>query len=121
MLSMNRAEILGNIIEPPRFHETAAGHAVANLNVATNSFRRADDGRLIETGKELHRVTIYDDRTARLCRDAAMAGDLVLIIGQLHTRKFVDSRGIERASTEIAVTQEPGHLFMIATRRGDIE
>jgi len=77
---------------------TESGSRVVNLRVATNEYRKGEDGERTEI-TDWHRVVVFG-RLAELCADLAK-GRLILVEGKPKTRKFTDREGQERESHEV--------------------
>ena len=77
---------------------TESGSRVVNLRLATNEYRKGEDGERTEI-TDWHRVVVFG-RLAELCADLAK-GRLILVEGKPKTRKFTDREGQERESHEV--------------------
>ena len=100
MASVNRAIILGNLTRDPEFRTFASGDGVANMSIATNEkWKDKQTGELKES-TEFHRVVCLG-RLAEIADQYLRKGSQVYIEGSIHTRKWTDSNGVEKYSTEI--------------------
>ena len=96
---MNRVFICGNLGQDPELRTTSGSTAVVNLRVATNERRKGRDGEWTDH-TEWHRVVAFG-RQAESCGQHLTKGRKVLIEGRIQTRKWQDTDGNDRYSTEI--------------------
>ncbi|MHB8509718.1 MAG: single-stranded DNA-binding protein [Candidatus Dormibacteria bacterium] len=79
-----------------RFSES--GSRVVNLRVATNEYRKGEDGEKTEI-TDWHRVVVFG-RLAGLCADLTK-GRLIMVEGKPKNRRFTDREGQERESHQV--------------------
>lgn len=97
----NHVSLIGHLgRDPEQAMIAGTGVAVATLNVATNYYykNKTTGGR--QTGTDWHRVVFFD-KPAENAIDLMKKGSHVAITGRLRTRKWTDSKGVERWTTEI--------------------
>ncbi|MGR6981246.1 single-stranded DNA-binding protein [Testudinibacter sp. P27/CKL/0425] len=100
MAGVNKVIIVGNLGQAIDFKTLPNGDGVATLSVATSeSWQDKRTGEKRES-TEWHRVVLYR-RLAEIARDYLVKGAKVYVEGKLKTRKWTDSTGIERYTTEI--------------------
>lgn len=96
---LNRAQIIGRLGKPVEVKYSQAGTAVASLTVATDESYTDKNGQR-QSVTEWHRVVVYG-KTAENCGQFLDKGSLVFVEGKLRTRKWQDSAGQQRFTTEI--------------------
>ncbi len=96
---VNRVTLVGHLGADPEIRSTNSGIAVGNLRLAT-SHRVKDGAGDYREETEWHRVTCFG-RTAEVMGQYARKGKQLHIEGRIHTRKWQDSEGNDRYSTEI--------------------
>lgn len=79
----------------------SSGTPVVNFTVATNRKFKNKDGNVLEDA-EYHRCVAYG-KGAEVLGKYLNKGKRIYIEGRLRTRKWQDSEGVERFSTEIIV------------------
>lgn len=99
-MSLNRAQVMGHLGADPETRYMPSGAAVTNLSIATT-----DKWKDKETGEqkertEWHRVSFFG-RKAEVIAEYFGKGDLIYVEGQIQTRKWQDSDGNDRYTTEI--------------------
>lgn len=99
-MSLNRAEIIGNIGAEPNIKEFSDGGIVCNVTIATTEKGfMTKDGRKVEERTEWHNVT-FRGGLAKVVGKYAHKGDKVYVSGKLKTRQY-DKDGQTRYMTEI--------------------
>lgn len=101
-LDLNRVTIIGRCasdLDVKKIETT--GTSVVNFTVATNRKYKNKDGNLLEEA-EYHRCVAYGN-SADVLGKYLIKGKKVYVEGRLKTRKWQDSNGNDRYSTEIIV------------------
>ena len=99
-MSLNRAQVMGNLGADPETRYMPSGEAVTNLSIATT-----DKWKDKQTGEpkektEWHRVSFFG-RRAEVIAEYFRKGDQIYVEGQIQTRKWQDNDGNDRYTTEI--------------------
>lgn len=98
-MSLNRAQIIGNLGKDPEVRVTGTGKSVANFSVATSA-RWTDAGGQVQEKTEFHQVVVWG-KLAEICAQYLKKGSKVYIDGRLQTRDWQGEDGIKRYRTEI--------------------
>ncbi len=98
-MSLNRAQIIGNLGKDPEVRTTSTGKSVANFSVATSS-RWTDAGGQVQEKTEFHQVVVWG-KLAEICAQYLKKGSKVYIEGRLQTRDWQGEDGVKRYRTEI--------------------
>ena len=96
---LNKTMLIGNLGADVEARETKNEVAVANFRVATTERWKDSQGKQQEA-TEWHRIVAFG-RLAEICGEYLVKGSRVYIEGRLQTRKWEDSDGIARFTTEI--------------------
>ncbi|HJP69526.1 MAG TPA: single-stranded DNA-binding protein [Sphingomicrobium sp.] len=100
MASLNKVLIIGNLVADVETRYLPSGDAVSNIRVATNEkYKDKATGEWKESA-EYHRVAFFG-RLAEIVSEYLKKGSAVYIEGKLRTRKWQDSNGQDKYSTEI--------------------
>ena len=108
-----------------RVGKKASGHTVSqtpftNFSLATTkSFKDKQSGEWKEA-TEWHQLVSFN-QCAQHIAEKIEAGDLLLVKGELRTRKWQDAAGIDRYTTEIVVSDFPRKLPRFFTQIGQPE
>lgn len=94
----------------------STGTPVVNFTVATNRKFKNKDGNMMEDA-EYHRCVAYG-KGAEVLGKYLVKGKRVYVEGRLRTRKWQDSEGAERFSTEIIVDS---FIFLDSKGEGELD
>jgi single-strand DNA-binding protein len=114
--SVNKVILIGNLGADPEVRHAQDGRAICNIRVATtDSWRDKQSGERREK-TEWHSVVIFSEQLAKVAQQYLKKGAKVYIEGQLQTRKWQDSSGNDRYTTEIVLQNYAGQLTMLDGR-----
>ena len=97
-MSLNKAQLIGNLGADPEIRHTQGGTAVCELRIATTERRKTGDEWKEHT--EWHRVVVWAKR-AENCSKYLSKGSKVYVEGRMTTRSWDDKDGNKRYTTEI--------------------
>ena len=100
MAGVNKVIIVGHLGNDPEIRTMPNGDAVANISVATSESWTDKNTGEKKTQTEWHRIVLYR-RLAEIAGQYLTKGSQVYIEGRLKTRKWQDSNGQDRYTTEI--------------------
>ena len=115
---VNKVIIVGTLGNDPEVKYSASGSAIANLSVATSEQRKDKQTGEKKEQTEWHRIVIFG-KLAEVAGEYLRKGSQVYIEGQLRTRKWTDSNGVDRYTTEIVIPQMGGVMQMLGGKRDD--
>jgi single-strand DNA-binding protein len=98
-MSLNRAQIIGNLTRDPELRNTTNGQSVTNFSVATSSQWTDVNGQKQER-TEYHSVVAWG-KLAEICNQYLGKGRKVFVEGRLQTRDWETPDGQKRQRTEI--------------------
>jgi single-strand DNA-binding protein len=99
---VNKVTLMGYLGQDPEVRYSAGGDAIASMSLATSeSWKDKNTGQRQER-TEWHRCVAFK-RLAEIVGEYAQKGALVYCEGKLVTRKWVDSGGIDRYTTEVVL------------------
>lgn len=98
-MSLNQAQIIGNLTKEPDVRQTPNGSTVATFTVATNYTWKDANGQKQEKA-EFHNVVAWG-KLAEICQNYLNKGQKVYIQGRLQTRDWEAEDGSRRYKTEI--------------------
>lgn len=99
---MNKVILIGNIGNAPEMRNTQSGTNVTNLRLATHETRKKNGQRVEYT--EWHRLVFFG-ALADIISKWVSKGDKLAIEGRLETRKWEDTEGNARYTTEVVVKE----------------
>jgi single-strand DNA-binding protein len=101
---INKVILVGNLGKDPEVRYMPNGNAVANITLATSeSWKDKQTGETQEK-TEWHRVVLFR-RLGEIAGEYLKKGSQVYIEGKLQTRKWQDSSGNDRYTTEIVANE----------------
>lgn len=115
---VNKVIIVGTLGNDPEVKYSASGSAIANLSVATSEHWKDKQTGEKKEQTEWHRVVIFG-KLAEVAGEYLRKGSQVYIEGQLRTRKWTDSNGVDKYTTEIVIPQMGGVMQMLGGKRDD--
>lgn len=102
MRALNQVQLIGRLGADPEVRYTGNGDAVCTLSVATNEQWTDKQTGEVKEQTEWHRCVLWR-RLAELAGQYLSKGSRVYVAGQLKTRKWQDSSGADRYTTEVQV------------------
>lgn len=112
-MSFNQVMLIGNLGGDPEIKGFADGGRIASFSVATSeSWKDKASGERKER-TEWHRVTVQPDGLVGVVERYLRKGSKVHIVGQLRTRKWTGTDGVERYATEVVIGGLHGQLTML--------
>lgn len=100
MAGVNRVIIIGHLGNDPEIRTMPTGELVANITVATSESWTDKNSGEKKTQTEWHSIVFYR-RQAEVAGEYLRKGSKVYVEGRLRTRKWQDSNGQDRYTTEI--------------------
>jgi single-strand DNA-binding protein len=104
MSSVNKAILIGNAGRDTEVRHLASGMAVANVSIATSSYRKdKQSGERVEE-TQWHRVTFYD-KLAEIAGEYVKKGTKIYVEGTIKYGTYTDKDGVEKNTTDIIANQ----------------
>jgi single-strand DNA-binding protein len=117
MAGVNKVILVGNLGADPEARSLNNGGEVVNLRVATSEQWKDKDGNRQER-TEWHQVVIFNENLGRVAKSYLRKGSKVYLEGQLQTRKWTDSQGNDKYTTEVVLQRFRGELVLLDSRDG---
>lgn len=112
-MSLNRAQLIGNLTKDPEVRQTPNGNTVASFTVATNHTWKDQSGNRQEKA-EFHNIVAWG-KLAEICQSYLQKGKKVFIEGRIQTRDWEGDDGIKRYKTEIIAD----NMIMLSNKSDD--
>lgn len=111
--SVNKVILVGNLGQDPEIRYTQDSRPIANLSIATSeSWKDKTTGERREK-TEWHRVVIFNEGLAKIAEQYLKKGAKVYVEGQMATRKWTDSAGADKWTTEVVLQGFGASLQML--------
>lgn len=98
---VNKVILIGRLTADPEVRATNDGTRVTNLRLATNSYRKEEDGSRKEY-TDFHSLVLFG-RSAEIAAEYLRKGKLIYADGKLRTSSWEDREGKKRRTTEVVV------------------
>ena len=99
----NHCSFIGRLGKDPETHYTQAGDAVCNFSVAVDESYKGKDGQKVDKTEWVNCVAWR--KLGEICGQYLTKGSLVAVSGKMQTRKWQDSNGQDRYTTEILLDE----------------
>lgn len=117
--SVNKVILIGHLGHEPDIRTTQYGDKVASFSLATSeSWTDKNSGERHEK-TEWHRNVIYNEALVKLAEQYLDRGSKIYLEGQLQTRKWQDSSGIDRYTIEIVLQKYRGVLKLLGSKENN--
>ncbi len=113
MASLNQVSLIGNLGQDPEIKSFQNGGRVANLRIATSEKWTDKNTGEKKERTEWHTVAITGDGLVGVAERFLRKGSKVFVQGKLQTRKWQDSSGADRYSTEVVLSGPGAVLTML--------
>jgi len=102
--SVNKAIVIGNLVDKPELKYMPSGQALAEMRVATNE-TYTDKNKQKQERTEFHRIVVWG-KSAENCAQYLDKGKMVYVEGRIQTRTWDDKKtGEKRYRTEIVADE----------------
>ena len=111
--SINKVILVGNVGNDPELKTFQSGDKVINFSIATSESWRDKESGEQKSITEWHKVAIFNTALVDIADRFVKKGVKVYIEGHLQTRKWQDSSGTDRYTTEIVLQKYRGELVIL--------
>ena len=111
--SLNKVMLIGNLGADPEIRSFQNGGKVANLRIATSETWKDRNTGERQERTEWHNVAIFSEGLVGVVERYLRKGSKVYIEGSLQTRKWQDSSGQDKYTTEVVLRGMNGTLTML--------
>ena len=102
-MSINKVILVGNLGQDPEIRSTQDGREIANFSIATSESWKDKNTGERKDKTEWHRVVIFSQGLVGIAKSYLKKGTKIYLEGSLQTRKWTDSQGVEKYTTEIVL------------------
>ena len=111
--SINKVILIGNVGNDPEIKSFQSGDRVVNFSLATTENWKDKQTGEQKSITEWHKISIFNTGLISIAEKLLKKGMKIYIEGQLQTRKWQDSSGTDKYSTEIVLKQYRGELVLL--------
>ena len=113
MSSVNKVILIGNVGKDPEAKSFSNGGRVVNFSIATSEVWKDKASGERKEKTEWHTVAIFNEKLGEIAEKYLKKGSKVYIEGALQTRKWQDSNGQDRYTTEIVLPKFGGAIALL--------
>lgn len=110
---LNKVILIGNVGRGADIRTTPDGLRICTLSVATSESWKDKVTGEKKQKTEWHRVVVINDWIIDTIDQYVRTGSRVYVEGQLNTRKWKDSSGNEKYTTEITISRYKGEFLLL--------
>lgn len=110
MSSYNKVILVGRVGKDPEIKVFDSGGFIANFSLATSEYWKDKSTGEKKERTEWHRICVKNATLADWVSKNVKKGDLLMLEGQLETRKYQDKQGRDSYTTEIVLRPYSGEL-----------
>ncbi|MAJ24559.1 MAG: single-stranded DNA-binding protein [Rickettsiales bacterium] len=111
--SINKVILVGNVGNDPEQKTFQSGDKVINFSIATSESWKDKESGEQKSITEWHKIAIFNTALVDIADKFVRKGMKVYIEGQLQTRKWQDSSGTDRYTTEVVLQKYRGELVLL--------
>jgi len=115
-MSVNKVILVGNVGQDPEIKNMQDGKEIATFSLATSESWKDKNSGEKRDKTEWHRIVIFSQGLVGIVKNYVKKGTKLYIEGQLQTRKWSDSNGVEKYTTEIVLQQFNSSLQILDSR-----
>lgn len=116
--SVNEAILLGNVGQTPDVKTSQDGKKIVTFSLATSDKWTDKTTGEKKEATEWHRVVVFNQALAGVCEKFVRKGTKLFVKGNIKTRKYTGTDGVERYVTEIVLSAYDGEIVLL-DGRGD--
>ena len=117
--SLNKVFLIGNLGADPEVRQAQSGREIVTFSMATSESWKDKQTGERKDRTQWHRIVIFNEGLGKIAQNLLKKGTKVYIEGQLQTRKYNDSSGQEKWTTEVVLQGYKGELTVLDRKRQD--
>lgn len=116
--SINKVIVLGNLGNDPEVKMSQDGSKILTFSLATSEGWVDKKTGERKERTEWHRVVVFNEKLAEIGEKYLFKGTKVYLEGQLQTRQWKDSNGVDKFTTEIVLSRFRGEMVLLDRASG---
>ena len=118
-MSVNKVILIGNVGKDPEIRTMNNGNEVALFSLATSDYWKDKNTGEKKDKTEWHRIVVYSQGLVSIVKNYVKKGSKLYLSGSIQTRKWVDSQGVDRHSTEIVLQGFTAELQILDSKNSN--
>ena len=112
---LNHCTFIGNLGADPDIKEMKSGEKLCNLSLGCTERYKDKQGQQ-QSVTEWVKVTIFNPHLVKVAENYLSKGSKIYIGGAMKTRKWTDSSGVDKYTTEIVLQRFNGELKLLDSK-----
>ena len=114
--SVNKVILLGNLGRDPEIRSMQSGSKMATFSMATSKRWRDKNTQEQRDKTSWHNIVVFGDGLVDIVEKYVKKGSKIFLEGELQTRKWQDSDGNDRYTTEVVLQGFNSNLTLLDSR-----
>ena len=114
--SVNKVILLGNLGRDPEIRSTQSGSKMATFSMATSKRWRDKSTQEQRDKTSWHNIVVFGEGLVDIVEKYVKKGSRIFLEGELQTRKWQDSDGNDRYTTEVVLQGFNSNLTLLDSR-----
>lgn len=119
--SLNKVMLIGNVGKEPDIRSTNDGKEIASFSLATTETWKDKASGERKDKTEWHKIVVFNEALVNVIKNYVHKGSKLYVEGSMQTRKWIDSSGSEKYTTEVILQNYNGVLTMLDNNRSSGE
>jgi len=116
MGSVNKVILLGNLGRDPEIRSTQSGSKMATFSIATSKRWKDKNTQEQRDKTSWHNIVVFGDGLVDIVEKYVKKGSKIFLEGELQTRKWQDTDGNDRYTTEVVLQGFNSNLTLLDSR-----
>ena len=117
--SVNKVILLGNLGADPEIRAMQSGNKVASFSLATSKRWKDKSTQEQKEKTSWHNIVVFGDGLVNIIEQYVKKGSKIYIEGELQTRKWQDTEGKDRYTTEVILQGYNCNLTLLDSRNSN--
>ena len=110
---LNKVTLIGRLGRDPEVRHTQGGDRVVSFGLATSERWKDRNSGERKERTEWHNIVIFNDGLGKVAEQYLRKGSKVYLEGQIQSRKYQASDGVERTAYEIVLRRFGGEMTLL--------
>ena len=117
--SVNKVILLGNLGRDPEIRSMQSGSKMASFSIATSKRWKDKNTQEQRDKTSWHNIVVFGDGLVDIVEKYVKKGSKIFVEGELQTRKWQDSDGNDRYTTEVVLQGYNSNLTLLDSRNSN--
>ena len=117
--SVNKVILLGNLGKDPDIRSMQSGSKMASFSMATSKRWKDKNTQEQRDKTSWHNIVVFGDGLVDIVEKYVKKGSKIYVEGELQTRKWQDSDGNDRYTTEVVLQGYNSNLTLLDSRNSN--